>query len=564
MVKGRFSAIFTCVVFPRNSVFLLSFVVLLSIVAPGQNSAPAFALVEGAVTNKISGAPVRHAHVLYVRVASASGEPSSPISIDTDSDGRFNLQLEPGPYRLWVEHSGYAPAYYGARTSEGQGTVLALAAGERVQGANLQLVPYGAIAGRVLDEDGEPLLGVAVQVLRFSYVTGRRQLVPAGGASSNDRGEYRVFGLPAGRYFLLATPRGAPLSHPIEKGALAPELTDPFAALYYPGVLDFPSATPVRLAEGGEVGDLDFHLQRVRALTVRGRILSPVEDFAGSQIQCVLAHNEGGAASWIDRSTATLDKATGRFEFHGVAPGSYLLVASQLYRGRALGGRVAVEVSNAPQDNVTVPVAPAFDVGGTVEVEGGAPGHLSGITVRLTPAEGLAAGPLPASKPATDGRIHLAGVTPGVWNLDLEGLPEGMSIKSATYGGLDLLSGSVNIAGNSAAVMRVVLGANSAQISGVVNDNGQPRRAMVVLVPTAPELKQATLLYRWMSTQDGGAFSFKGVRPGAYKLFAFEEIEPFAWLDPEFMKSVEANGEAVSVGEGEQVVRNISPVVPEK
>ena len=65
-----------------------------------------------------------------------------------------------------------------------------------------------AMIVNVFDEDGEPVAMVNVQALRQSYVRGQKQLAPASSASTNDRGEFRIFGLPPGRYFLSATPSG--------------------------------------------------------------------------------------------------------------------------------------------------------------------------------------------------------------------------------------------------------------------------------------------------------------------------------------------------------------------
>jgi hypothetical protein len=528
-----------------------------------QTSAPSsIALLEGTVVNKVTSAPLKHAYVIYIKTGAGSELPS-PISTDTDGDGHFAIQLEPGNYRLWVEKPGFARQVYGARTPEGSGEVLTLAPGQRMRDLAIRVVPLGAISGRVLDEDGEPLQGVGIQVLRFSYATGRRQLVPVGGAVSNDRGEYRVYALPAGRYFLLATPRGAPLTHPPDSNALIPEVQEPLAALYYPGVPDPASASQIFLPEGGELADVNFPLTRIRAVTLRGRVLSPVEDFAGSQLQVVLAHSDGKAASYINRVPAAVDRATGRFEFRGVAPGSYWLVASQLYGKYALGGRVSVEVSGpAPQENLTVALAPGFDIVGTVEMEG-APRSLPHLTVRLTPSEGLALGPQPVSAAGANGSLRLSGVTPGIWGLTIDSLPEGVWIKAATFGDADVIGGELKVAAGPPGPLRIVLAGNGAQVSGVVAEDSKARRATVVLVPTAPELQQATDMYRATSTQDKGAFAFTGVRPGAYKLFAFEEVEALAWLDPDFLKLVDSMGESISVMEGDRIVRQLAPITSE-
>ena len=514
--------------------------------------------------NKLTGAPVKSAHVIYTRIAPGAAAPSSPISRDTDAEGHFSIQLAPGSYRLWVERSGFARQIYGALSPAGEGTTLTLAPGQQLRQITFRVVPLGAIAGRISDEDGEPVTGAGIQVLRFSHANGRRQLISVAGASSNDRGEYRVFGLRAGRYLLRASVPGAPISRPIEAGALVPEAQDPYAAVYYPGVIEVDAASPIALAEGSELADADFQLHKVRAVTVRGHLVSSAEKFSASQIQVVLAHNEGNVASYIDRAAAFVDPATGKFEIRGVSPGSYLLVASQLSSGRPLGGRVPVEVSvtGAPED-VTAALTPAFDITGTVEVEGAPRGSVPSLTVRLLPSEGLALGPQPSSKVASDGSIRLAGVTPGLWTLVIDSLPEGLWIKTESFASSEVLAGEFNVGENTRGQLRIVLAGNGAQISGTVAADAQPCRATVVLVPAAPELRSSHQMYRITNSTERGAFTLKGVRPGSYKLFAFQEIEPFEWFNPEQLKMVEAMGATITVGAGENALRDLVAIPPE-
>lgn len=545
----------------RNTlpVTLLLIAALLSSAAHAQS-----AMVEGTVINKLTGAPLKNAHVIYNHTDAGPNNTSTPISTDTDPQGHFLVELSAGSYRLWVERSGFARQIFGALSPAGEGATLTLAAGQQMHDVVFRMTPLGAIAGRVFDEDGEPLTGVDIQVLRFQYSTGHRQLVSVAGSSSNDRGEYRVFGLPAGRYLLLASPPGAPITRPIESGALVADAQDAYAALYYPGVLEVDAASPVLLPEGGELNDADFRLRRIRAITLRGRLLSPMGKSSADQVQVVLAHNEKNTASYIDRAAAAVDSATGRFEFHGVAPGSYLLVGSELVAGRALSGRIPVEISaTAPPEEVSLALAPAFDVPGLVEVEGAQRGNAPNSMVRLTSAEGLAPGPQPAGKLAADGSFHLPGVTAALWALSIDPLPPGLWIKSATFAGNEIASGEFSVHEGSRGALRIVLAGNGAQISGTVTANGQPVRATVVLVPAAPEQRGLQPLYRVTNSSERGVFALKGVRPGAYKLFAFKEVAPFEWFDPELLQTVESLGEALAVGEGETAQRDLTAIPPD-
>src|SRR6185503_1762361 len=69
-------------------------------------------------------------------------------------------------------------------------------------------LPRGSvIAGHVSDEDGDPMPGANVRVMRYQYLQGDRRLTPAGNAQTDDKGQYRVWGLMPGDYYVSAVAR---------------------------------------------------------------------------------------------------------------------------------------------------------------------------------------------------------------------------------------------------------------------------------------------------------------------------------------------------------------------
>jgi hypothetical protein len=515
--------------------------------------------VEGSVTNKLTGTPIKGAHVIYTRIASAADPAASPISRDSDLQGHFHLELAPGSYRLWVEREGFARQHYGSPVPESTGTVLTVASGQELHDLMFRVTPLGALSGHIFDQDGDPLQGVGVQVMRISYSSGMRQLIAVAGASSNDRGEYRCYDLPADRYFILATPKGSPLSHPIETGVLLPEMQDAFVPLYYPGVLELESASAVPLPEGGDVQDINFRMQSVRASTVRGRVLSPLKS-AQNQVQIVLAHNDHGFASYIDRSTAAVDPDTGKFEIRRVAPGSYFLVASQLIKGEVFSARLAVEIiPGTPAEEITLPLAPGVTAHGSIMLESTSP-LPPNLVVRLVPVEGLLQGQPPAGPVNSDGSVLLPGVAPGMWALSVEHLPENVWIKSVAFGDIRATGSQLSLSAGARGPLRIVLAENGAQVSGVVEKNGDLSPATVVLVPEETELRLSPQAYRFSQSDSRGTFLFKGVRPGGYRLFAFESIAPFAWMDHAILNGVEELGQVIVVKEGGRSTHQLTPI----
>ena len=507
-------------------------------------------MVEGSVSNKLTGSPVKGAHVIYTRLSSAAVQASSPISSDTDPQGRFHLDLSPGSYRLWVERQGFVRQSYGSHAPDAPSSVLSVTPGEEVHDVAFRMTPLGAISGRVVDEDGEPVQGVGVQVMRMSYSSGVAQLTAVGGSTSNDRGEYRCYELPAGHYFILATPNGAPLSHPVEQGALVPEVQDAYIPIYYPGAAEFDAANSVVLPEGGDVSDINIPLQRIRATSVRGRLLSP-RKLLPNEFQVVLAHNEHGTASFVGRKPVTVDPVTGKFEVTGVAPGSYILVASQFAGEQVLSARAPIEIrAGVPPEQVILSLTPAVELAGNVSMEDGS-APPPGLILHLFPVEGIFPALRPEGKVAPDGSIRLAGVSPGSWALSMRALPPGFWIKTVTLGDAEMPYGMLNLQSGITGPLSIVLSRDGAQVSGVVEANGQPHAATVVLAPLASDLRRSPQAYRSINVSESGTFALKGVPPGKYRLFAFESVIRDAWLDPEVLGNVRDLGQSFSVAAGE-------------
>ena len=147
------------------------------------------ASIEGVVVKVGSGEPIANAEV---RLSFQDApRPGRPPTVKSDSNGRFFFEnVAPGTYRLFASvDGGFVPAEYGQRTPTGEGTVVAIAADQRITGLQLTMVPTGAIAGRIYDKNGEPLGNAQVMAMRQVYKDGRRTLTIVQIVSTDDRGE---------------------------------------------------------------------------------------------------------------------------------------------------------------------------------------------------------------------------------------------------------------------------------------------------------------------------------------------------------------------------------------
>ncbi len=180
------------------------------------------ASIEGVVTRLGTGEPLANASVqLNLEDAQSEERPGIPRPIEdfhrtakSDRNGRFAFEsVTPGAYRLIATYDGgYVPAEYGQRSPTGQGSKIEIAAGQKMTGVRLAMSPTGSIAGRVYDKNGEPVAKAQVMAMRQVYKEGRRTYTIAQMVATDDRGEYRLFWLAPGRYYVSAKPDIAELA----------------------------------------------------------------------------------------------------------------------------------------------------------------------------------------------------------------------------------------------------------------------------------------------------------------------------------------------------------------
>src|SRR3954468_19653148 len=160
--------------------------------------------ISGRVLAADNGRPVKRA-----RVFATAAELPGGRGMLTDDSGVFDLsELPAGRYTLTVSKSGFVALSYGQRRPLQAGTPLQLADGQQLKGIEFQLPRGSVISGRVLDEDGDAMPGVLVRVMRYQYLQGERRLTAAGNGQTDDKGQYRVWGLMPGDYYVNAIARG--------------------------------------------------------------------------------------------------------------------------------------------------------------------------------------------------------------------------------------------------------------------------------------------------------------------------------------------------------------------
>jgi protocatechuate 3,4-dioxygenase beta subunit len=577
---------------------------ILSVLLLQLQSAPAArGGIEGMVSHAVTGESLAQAQVTLVRTDRTSST-AGPTSTWTDGNGKFRFaDLAPGMYRLFAARNGFGSQEYGQRTASGKGTVLQIAEGQVLKSIALRLIPGAVLSGRIADAAGQSLPMANVTLWRSSYdEQGKRRWIVVKSTKSDDRGEYRLFWIPAGRYFLSAAPEPS-LADSIAGmeigfagfggfGGERPSPNDPemvaqmirsqavvsagHVATYHPSTVDISRASAIDVKPGDELAGLDVQMDPQPVFRIRGHLFDEKGQPPSSAHVAIGPRTPDGGSS----KNATYTAASGLFEIRDVVAGSYLLSAVSgdmsglMMMGIAqigdpsnpavrqalslasqmpvpLTANQSVEVSS-DIDNVVLRFKPGFSVQGQVTVSGMT--SVEALPGAAALRVGLEAGPtagdfvLPATV-AANGTFTVKGLSGDAYRVYAE-LPPNTYIKSARLGSADVLDQAAIINEPGVEILRIEISPNPGAVEGTIRDaeSNPVESIQAVLIPNNRERHD---LYKVAISEPGGHFKFSSIAPGAYKLFAWEDLESNAWFDPEILEKYDRQGTAVTVSESQ-------------
>ena len=505
--------------------------------------------LEGTVTSGISGEPLKKAHLSLRPLGAPNGVPYGAV---TDGAGHFLIEdVDPGRYFLSASRNGFVTQPYSPQGNAKRSTTLTLGNGQHLKEVIMKMTPQGVIAGRILDEDGEPLANVMVQTMMYAYQRGKRQLVPGGGGSTNDLGDFRIHGLRPGKYLISASFRGdMSLMQPerIAPGQ-APQAEEGYATTYYPNTTKPDSASQLEVTPGAQMLGLNMTLARTRTVRVKGHIVGLGDMNAARRTNLSLFPHDSFAFMGMPRAFARVNDAKGTFEFRGVAPGSYLISADMFDDNKRFSARVPVEVGNANVEDVEIRLQAPADLSGRIVIEDNGDVKGAGLNVFLQPRsnlQGMGGGGGPIKEDLT---FKLNNIGPDPYEVNVFGLPESFYVRAVRLGTQDVTDTGVDFTnGVSAEELTVVISPNGGQVEGTVQ-NAKGENAAGSTVTLIPDVTHRSInaLYKTANTDQNGHFTIRGVRPGEYTIYAWEEIESGAYQDPDFLKPHESSATTVSV-----------------
>jgi hypothetical protein len=365
--------------------------------AAGAPPGPRTGMIVGQVVDATTGDPVGEA-IVRLTLPKYFEHPTAPNArVMADGEGRFFFtDLPPGDYFLQATRDGYTPGTYGQRRPWGQNLPLSLAEGERLTDVTLRVWKYGVIAGTVVDEAGEPVVGVAVRALIKDVVAGGTrygnmqvipELVPA--TTTDDRGMFRLSQLMPGTYVVLVPSTQTTLPASFLKGpdpelrsdlffagvsevsllghprtqqvgdfalltssrVLTPPPQSPagrmavYPTTYFPAAATAGAATPITIEAGKEPPDITLSVRPVPTVQVSGRLVAPDGSvppptairLAGAAMTDVITTGLVTGPDYVGFETVTgMSDTTGRFTLLGVPAGEYVLTHANRFLARAI------------------------------------------------------------------------------------------------------------------------------------------------------------------------------------------------------------------------------------
>jgi hypothetical protein len=525
--------------------------------APPRADAPrGTAVLRGQIVTADNGSPIRRAQVRVMSPDAREGRVAT-----TDAQGRFEIkELPAGRYTMTASKGGFVSLQFGQRRPSESGTPIELGDGQTLDKMRIALPRGSVLGGRITDEFGEPVANASVSAWRYAFAGGARRMVPAQGGNArdttDDQGQFRLFGLPPGEYYISAMLRSG-----------GPEVTDPmgelsgYAATYYPGTTNVAEAQRVALAVSQENTSVHFGLIATRLVRVSGQvimsdgapaangtvILAPVTSSGGR----AMIMQQGGAGNRIDRD--------GRFRLPNVAPGRYQLQVRAAAQREVERARMDLVVGAEDVEGLTLVSAPGAAVNGTIVSDTGEPFDFRTqqlqVSGRAATPDVQGGGPGGGgSRIGEDWTFTLLNIVDPI--VIRTSSPQGWTLKAVFLNGQDITDTPMEFPpGQPVSGLQVVMTKKIANVSGAVTDaRGNPALdATVVVFPANEKLwtYQSRFIRAARPDQDGRYRIAALPGPEQYLVVAVQGLEDGQAGDPEFLATVRDSAAKFDLGEGE-------------
>ena len=486
-----------------------------------------------AVTSSVSGRVTIHgkgAPGITVTVRTQVNSPMAvvlqPLKAVTDGDGNYRLTaIPPGSYQIFPIAPVYVPVDL---TPSGGPKTLLLGENEDVQGIDFSIEPGGVITGRVTDAEGRPMIEERITLTTEGDQNSRgRMPIPAmDRAQTDDRGIYRLYGIPEGRYKVSAgvsdddpyfDPRGGRVS---------------YKRTYYPDTTESESAKVIEVVEGGELKNIDIALGRsLPTFSASGRVVDGETGKPVMGVRFMLQRTiEKGNGTAMAPSFST-SNSQGEFRIENVTPGKYMVLASQDRENELRVDGVPFEVTDQDVSGLLVKTFKGMSFTGNIVVEGTSDKNILSKVAEMrlyvySQNETTHSGSGREVVISPDGTFRVTGLSPGILTFYYVGQSFGQSpifsILRLERDGVVQPHGLQIQTGEKLSGITLVLGYGTASIRGEVKfENGPlpPDARVAIWVKRSTETAEPGYNSRPYNLDVRNHFLIDGLAAGTYDLY---------------------------------------------
>ena len=510
----------------------------------------------GRVVSATSGEGLRNASVLLRGVGTTTGR----YLTETDGSGNFAVSgMPPGIYECVAARVGFSAGPPNRAGSGAEPPRVVVAAGQAAAPVTLRIMPLGVISGRVLDSDGFPIRDATVTAMRYGFSIGGKWLTERGRATSNDRGEFRLFGLyPAAYYVNVQPPSSSVEGRSVSFGpdgsmqvytqvARQPGPGQGPPALqktFFPGVSDAANAVAIDVAAGAEVSGIEIRVRRETLYSITASALPNI----GALMPWIDKRPPDPTFQWAGGMTSNRNQLT----FWGIPPGSYTIVVQVRPPNRAeprQSARALVDITDHDIEGLPLQFGSTMSVSGTLTVTGKTPVQQQDLRVMLIGVETDRwnwSGTV-----AEDGTLSFTDVVPDLYHFKVEP-PASLYVASLEIGNSKGADQVLDLRNRSIENLKVTVSSDMGAIEGVV-----PPNSYVTLIPDQSRWDWR-IRARETIANDDGRYKLNGVIPGHYTLFAWHDVERGTPLDAAFRRPFEKAGVSVEVKPVDRLTINLN------
>jgi hypothetical protein len=547
--------------------------------ATDQKSAELLSL-SGSVLRADTRAPLPHVQVVVVGPSGtaadeqdkAGGLGALQSGTTTDGKGNFRIDnLKPGTYLLRASHAGMT-----MKTGTDPGMVIQLQPAHP-QTITVLMLQAGAITGRIVNELGEPMQSVSVSAMRYAYSIRGRHLTPAQNTTTDDKGEYRLFGLKPGPYLVLAGGQGEAMQSGDDSGLQTETkpgnnktINTKYAPAFYPNQTAPDQASPIVVKPGDEA-QANFSLSRVPVHRISGKLIglaqvSPKD--SEHHVRYVTAMRQGME---LQSSMASVKKDFS-FDISAVMPGKYKLIAidTDMTSQSVTYGSKDVVVDSSDVTGVTIALNTSKgQIHGVIRPDAEAMLDLSRLYVGFIPASediselsgeiGFGAGGY--AKVEKDGSFKsdvMLAPNPvyAIVAAQSGGLEDWYTSK-VLLNGKDVTDSGFRLADAQGAKLEIVISVKGGTLEGTAVDSERKpfSNAQIIALPSALKLRKRFDLLQKTTADVQGHFKLRGVRPGEYIVMALEDAQEQPFMEDAFLKHNVDKMRTVKVGESNDQIQ---------